>query len=246
MANADTTGRLDRQRHQPRTCNLRSRRTLLTGLMLGVVLTTCAVTPWVTAATPAQANQDPADGGIPIQVTSNGWHSAIVVPRAAVPTAAIPETADFPTAVYLSFSWGDAEYFPEPDPSFATTLRAGLRPTPAVMHLVGLESPVGVTFPSVEIVDLTVTADGLQALLAYLDGSFARREDDGVASSEPGLYRFSRFYPATGEFHIFNTCNTWTARGLAAAGLAIQPRGVMTADELMNKVRPLAQARATN
>lgn len=226
---------------------LRSRRSVLTGLTLGVVLTACAVAPRATVATPARATGDrPADGGIPVQVTSNGWHSAIVVPRAALPAEAIPETADFPDAAYLSFSWGDAEYFPEPEPSFAMTLRAGMRPTPAVMHLSGLEAPVGVTFPSVEVVDLTITADGLRALIAYLDGSFARGDDGSTASSEPGLYRFSRFYPATGKFHIFNTCNTWTARGLAAAGLAVAPRGVMTADELMTKVRPLAHARAAN
>ena len=225
----------------------RSRRSVLTGLMLGVVMTACAAAPRATIATPAQANRAyPADGATTIQVTSNGWHSAIVLPRAALPADAIAEVADFPDAAYLSFSWGDAEYFPEPEPSFAMTLRAGLRPTPAVMHLAGLDAPVREIFPTVEVVDLTVTADGLQALLAYLDGSFARAADGDAASAEPGLYRFSRFYPATGEFHIFNTCNTWTARGLAAAGLAITPRGVMTADDLMTNVRPLAQARATN
>ena len=211
--------------------------------MLGVVVTACALTSRAAVATPARTTGDrPADAGIPIQVTSNGWHSAIVVPRAAMPADVIPETADFPDAVFLSFSWGDAEYFPEPEPTFAMTLRAGLRPTPAVMHLLGLEAPVGVVFPSVEVVELTVTAEGLHALIAYLDGSFDRGDADRIAASEPGLYRFSKFYPATGKFHMLNTCNTWTARGLAAAGLPVEASGTKMADELMTQLRPLAAA----
>ncbi|MDX1423384.1 MAG: hypothetical protein R3322_09610, partial [Kiloniellales bacterium] len=38
----------------------------------------------------------------------------------------------------------------------------------------------------------------------------------------------------------FNTCNTWTARGLQAAGWPVRAAGVVTAEELMTQVRPLA------
>jgi len=46
-----------------------------------------------------------------------------------------------------------------------------------------------------------------------------------------------RFYPARGEFHLRNTCNTWTARVLASAGADIDPEGVVTADTLMRRAR---------
>ncbi|MDE0205085.1 MAG: DUF2459 domain-containing protein, partial [Candidatus Tectomicrobia bacterium] len=43
-----------------------------------------------------------------IHVTSNGWHTAIVVPaQALADSGAIPEAADFPDAAFLEFGWGD-------------------------------------------------------------------------------------------------------------------------------------------
>ena len=242
MRTAGQPDAANRRQRRTRALDRTSRRSVIVRLVTGAALLAAAGTPLAAVA----AATDVAQDSVTIQVTSNGWHSAIVVPRAAMPADVIPETADFPDAAFLSFSWGDAEYFPEPEPTFAMTLRAGLRPTPAVMHLLGLEAPVGVVFPSVEVVDLTVTAGGLHALIAYLDGSFDRGDADRITASEPGLYRFSKFYPATGKFHMLNTCNTWTARGLAAAGLPVDASGTKMADDLMTQIRPLTQSRTTN
>jgi len=43
-----------------------------------------------------------------------------------------------------------------------------------------------------------------------------------------------------GEFHLFNTCNTWTARGLKQAGFPIQVFGTLRAEDFMLQVRQLA------
>ncbi|MBL9098934.1 MAG: DUF2459 domain-containing protein, partial [Alphaproteobacteria bacterium] len=89
------------------------------------------------------------------------------------------------------------------------------------------------TFRELEEVTLTLDADQFARLVDHLHASFDR-SGDRVAG--PGIYAFSRFYPATGEFHLFNTCNTWTARALAAAGLEVDPSGVQTARELMRQL----------
>ncbi len=177
---------------------------------------------------------------IAIYGTSNGWHSAIVVPRAALPPGAIPEAADFPDAPYLSLGGGDAEYFPEREPTAGMTIRAALQPTPAVLHMAGLPFHPQDVFPANEVVELKTTTLEFEALVAYLDATFDRDGAERVQASEPGLYRFSLFYPAKGEFHLFNTCNTWTARGLEAGGWPIQVSGTVTAEELMAQVRPPA------
>ncbi len=187
----------------------------------------------------------PSDGGtsetqVAVYVTSNGWHSAIVVPRAALPPGVIPEAADFPDAPYLSLGWGDAEYFPEREPTVGMTIRAALQPTPAVLHMAGLPFHPRDVFPADDVVELKTSAQGFEALIAYLDATFDRDGQERVQASEPGLYRFSLFYPAKGEFHLFNTCNTWTARGLEAGGWPIRVSGTVTAEELMAQVRPLA------
>src|SRR3990172_7984096 len=86
----------------------------------------------------AGAGNGGADQRISIFVTSNGWHTEIVLPKAALPAGAIPEAADFPRATYLGFGWGHAEYYPAPDPGIGLTLKAALIPSPAVMHVIGL------------------------------------------------------------------------------------------------------------
>lgn len=189
----------------------------------------------------AAASPGAGEATVAIYVASNGWHSAIVVPSAALPPGAFPEAGDFPGAPYLSFGWGDAEYFPAPDPGLGVTLRAILRPTPAVLHLAGLPSHPREVFPADEVVELPATSRQFAALLAFLDAAFDREGAARARAVAPGLHRFSLFYRAKGEFHLFNTCNTWTARGLEAGGWPVRVSGTVTAEDLMTQVRALAK-----
>ena len=45
------------------------------------------------------------DAKILIQVTSNGWHTGIVVARARLPAGTIPEAGDFPHKGTVYFHW---------------------------------------------------------------------------------------------------------------------------------------------
>jgi len=178
-----------------------------------------------------------AEPGVSIHIVSNGWHTGIVVARAALPAGAVPEAADFPDAPYLEFGWGDAEYYPAPRPTLGMALRAALVPSPAVVHLVGLPGHPRDVFPTAEVVELRLAPAGFRKLVDYLDDTFARGGAERAQASAPGLYRFSLFYPAKGEFHLFNTCNTWTARALEAAGLPVQVSGTLRAEDLMAQIR---------
>lgn len=169
-------------------------------------------------------------------ISSNGWHTGIVVAIADIPDERIPEAADFAGAAYLEFGWGDADFYPTPDPGIGMTLRATF-PGPAVVHVAPLDAPPGEAFIDVEEVALLLDADQFRRLVDYLHESFERDRKHRVWPSARGLYSFSMFYPATGRFHLFNTCNTWTARGLAAAGLDVRVAGVQRAEDLMLQLR---------
>lgn len=173
-----------------------------------------------------------------VLITGNGWHSDIAIARADIPAGRIPEAADFPDAVYLHFGWGDANFYQSSNPGLGTTIGAAFA-GPAVVHLAGLARRPSETFRDMEEIALTLDAAQFEKLVTHLHDSFAREGKPRVESSGPGVYEFSRFYPATGEFHLFNTCNTWTARGLATAGLAITADGVRTESDVMEQVRAL-------
>jgi uncharacterized protein (TIGR02117 family) len=209
-----------------------TRRLLLT--LLAVWLAGCAVAPW------HAPGADPADQRI--LVTSNDWHTRIVVAAADIPAGWLPEAADFPGAPWLAFGWGDRDYYPSTDPTPSLALRAALWPGPAVLHVVALQAPPR-PFDGLEVVELAVTKAGLQGLIAALDAAVDRQGAPRAEAVATGLYPESRFYPATGRFHLFNTCNRWSAEKLAAAGLPVRSVGVVTAEELMRQLRPLAEAR---
>jgi uncharacterized protein (TIGR02117 family) len=201
----------------------------LVSMALLLVLAACGMEP----ASPPLVKLPPSSSGeaaYTIAVTSNGWHSGIVLARADLPPHRIPEADDLSGARFLEFGWGDAEFYPAKETTLAMALRAGLMPTPAVVHMAGLSVPPARRYPGAEVISLTVDAGGMTRLIDFIDASFNRQGRARATSSGPGLYADSRFYPAHGRFHLFNTCNTWTARALAAAGFDIQEAGAAIPD----------------
>ena len=178
-----------------------------------------------------------------IFVTSNGWHSSLVLARADLPPGRIPEAADFPQARFLEFGWGDAEHYPAKDVTLGMTLRAAMAPTPSVVHVAGLAVSPARRYPSAEVVPLALDAKRLGRLVDFIHATFDRGGRRRATSSGPGLYPDSRFYPALGQFHLLNTCNTWTARGLARAGFDVADPGMARAEALMRQVRRLGKGR---
>ncbi len=222
--------------------NASSRRRLwvLLAVWLGAWLGVWAVD--LTAVLAAEPpGPPPAAAAKTIFVTSNGWHSSIVLAGADVAPGRIPEAADFPQARYLEFGWGDAEYYPAKDPGIGLALSAALTPTPSVVHMAGLPVEPARRYPKAEVVALSLDAAGLERLVDFIHATFRRGGRARAASAGPGLYATSLFYPAVGKFHLLNTCNTWTARALAAAGFEVTEAGTTTAEELMEQVRKLGE-----
>lgn len=216
-------------------------RRIPTALLLGI-LAACTVEP--PPPPPAQPAPSSSTGAaFTIAVTSNGWHSGVVLARADLPPHRIPEAGDFPAARFLEFGWGDAEYYPAKETTLGMALRAGLTPTPAVVHMAGLAIPPDRRYPNAEVISLAIDAAGLGRLVDFIDASFDRGGRARAVSTGPGLYADSRFYPAVGRFHLFNTCNTWTARALAAAGFGVDEAGSARAEDLMVQVRALSSRR---
>ena len=200
--------------------------------LCAALLATCETAP------PPTTPDDDSPRTHRIQVASNGWHTAVVVPAPALTaTGMLPEAADFPGAAFLEFGWGDRVYYPAKEKTVGMTLAAALAPTPAVMHMAGLAATPRAGGSSREVVTVGLTETGFLSLIEALAAEFERPAEGRASSVARGLYPGSRFYNARGSFHLFNTCNTWTARMLHAAGVAISPSGIVTADGLMTRLR---------
>jgi len=200
-------------------------------LILAASCCACAAPVMETLATGA---------GVPgktIYLVSHGWHAGIVLQRAMIPKNIWPAFADFPDAQYLEVGWGDMDYYQSPDPHIGLILKAALLPTASVLHIVGFSDPVPAYFPYSDIIRIELSSAGFENLTRSIADSFARDEAGNATSLGSGLYGYSRFYLSGESYHLFNTCNVWSARTLRTAGLPINPARAVSVESLMSQAR---------
>jgi uncharacterized protein (TIGR02117 family) len=206
--------------------------TLPRSLLLGAILLAACAAPHVSPAPTPESSPSVA-----IHLVAHEWHTGIAIRRAEIPPGLWPETRDFPRAEYLEVGWGDREFYQKPDPGLWITLRAALLPTPSVLQVVGFPGPVAGYFRGSEVIELALPGDGFERLIRYIHDAHDRGGAPAAAPLGPSLYGEGRFYPARETFHLFRTCNVWTARALRAAGLPI--RDAITSEGLMSQAREI-------
>jgi uncharacterized protein (TIGR02117 family) len=175
-----------------------------------------------------------------VLIVHDAWHAAIVIRKADIPVAALPELKDFPSVEYLEFSWGDRDYFPAPEASLGLALKAAFWSSGSILHVVGFNDTVKNVYSRADIIEIAVTENGFQELTRFIADTFSRSHPPAPAEARPGLFSNSKFYAAEGKFSLLRTCNTWVAEALSAAGLPINPICVITAGNLSKQVRSLA------
>jgi uncharacterized protein (TIGR02117 family) len=195
---------------------------LTTPMMFG-----CAPTLTVPRAVPEEAT---------LFVIAAGWHTEVALPLQALTGPARSLEQDFAGARYLVIGWGQRDYYMAPNPTAADLLRA-LLPGPSVMLVRPLNGPPSGSSGDVEIVGLHLSQTGLDLLSKYV-GSYIEMGANGTPHRiGAGPSGGSIFYASTGEYDASHTCNTWTAEALHAAGLPVDPEGVVFAGQVMRQVR---------
>jgi len=168
----------------------------------------------------------------PVFVVYDAWHAGIILRKSDIPAPAVPEVVDFPHADMIEFSWGDKDYFPDPDPGVIGALRAAFWSGGSVLHVVGFSGAVKTFYRTGEVVQMRLTPQGHDRLLRYISDTFARTSPTRRSQPSPGLSPQGRFYPATRKFSLLRTCNTWVAEALKSAGLPVSPALVITSGSL--------------
>jgi uncharacterized protein (TIGR02117 family) len=213
-------------------CTVRIMLALVAATTLGCALSRPA---------PDNATTLNADSSRTIYVVSHGWHTGLVIRRSDVPAGLWPESAHFPNAEYLEIGWGDRDYYMTPGFNVWLAIKALVWPSRSVLHVVGFNGSVVHSFPASDVVELQLAASGLEELVRLIHHSHAREVAGAVAALGVGLYGDSRFYPSRERFHMFKTCNVWTARALRTAGLPLRAPLPLTADAVIGKVREMGR-----
>lgn len=143
-------------------------------------------------------------------------------------------------ARFVEVGWGERTFYPAPRNSVSGAVRALLWPNESVLHLVAFDVAVAEYFAGAERVVLELDEEGYRRLVTAIGDSFARAADGAARPDGPGLYGNSRFYRSRERYHLFHTCNVWTAEKLQAAGVPLAPWRAVTAGMLLRQARPLS------
>ena len=179
-----------------------------------------------------------------IYVVAGGWHTEIAVPKGAIAGRLATVAAGFAGARYVVFGWGARGFYMAPNPGLADLLRAAV-PGPAVVLVIPLSVSPEAYFGAADVWPIPVSPDGVARLSRFLwDGVQKDRSGEPIRAGA-GPFPQSIFYAATGTYDASDTCNTWTADALRAAGLPVTAAGVVFAGQLIDQLPPLIRA-ATN
>src|SRR5258706_7698162 len=100
---------------------------------------TFILTLWLATSSTALAAQWKCQTGAPscrtVYVIHDSWHAAIVLNKNDLAEREIPELADFSAAQWIEFSWGDQDYFPNPNSGTLAAIKAALWSGGSGLHL---------------------------------------------------------------------------------------------------------------
>lgn len=177
----------------------------------------------------------PADDRVRIFIRSNEIHTDIVLPTVHdelgidwrerfPPRHFSARVADSP---FVAVGWGNRRFFVETptwaDLKVSSVFGALFWPSESVLHVEYLPAAARDHFPHA----VDITKEQYQELVRFVESTLADCDDSGCAASasEVTYGPADRFYVSAGRYHCFNTCNQWTGRGLARAGV---PVGIWT------------------
>ena len=172
-----------------------------------------------------------------IYLVTHGWHTGIVLQLDDIPYDVWPEAHDFTDTKYVEVGWGDEDFYQAPEVTLWNKIKAVLWPTSGVLHIVGFNDPVHRAFPHSEIIELELSQSGFEQLCHYIHESYEKDTIGDVVPLGAGLYGDGQFYLSKEKYHLFKTCNVWTAKAIRSAGFPITPLFTLTTESLMSKVR---------
>jgi uncharacterized protein (TIGR02117 family) len=164
-----------------------------------------------------------------IHLIKQYWHTAIVIDNNDIDPEILPEVKYFNDFSLLDFGWGDEEFYQHPDFDSGLAVKALFYGTPSTLRVEGIRVSKDTYFNISEIVvRILVTQEQLNKIVNFISSTFYRNNSGSpVILSEQGLGRII-FFKANGDYHLFNTCNTWLASCLVSAGINIDDDVILT------------------
>lgn len=194
------------------------------------------------AGLPARSDLPHGPAPHTVYVVQYGWHTALLFDGPSMLARSPKLRADFHDHQYMLVGWGDGEYFVAENPPWSKAVKALVASDYPALQVGGRDTNPPLGAQARDTVALAVTERGYQQLVDYIDRSIA------VDAAGKPIYlgkqegNPDRFYQATGNYSVFNNCNSWLAGALQAAeipvsGFNLTARSVFEQAERISKLQ---------
>jgi uncharacterized protein (TIGR02117 family) len=176
----------------------------------------------------------PKEGKTPVYIINHGRHTGFALPSKQIVRQLPVLQQRFGNVPYYEFGWGDHDFYLADEITLWLKFQAILWPTNTVMHVVAVPKPPKKYFLDSEVIEFYLNDSQFSNLRKFLISSFYQDKTGNIVPLKKGIYGDSIFFKGTGDYHLFNTCNKWTAKGLQSTGMDISPTFKLTADSIMD------------
>ena len=170
-----------------------------------------------------------------VYVIDHGIHTAIVMQSAQVLPVIGLQDSIYNKYRYVEIGRGDAGFYQDAEEKLSTALAALFYSTPAVLHLRGYNRPPYQRYPQSRTLEVRLSRIALQKLVDALADSFAMENGVAIEVGE-GIDERSHFFAALGSYHLFYTCNNWTAEMIELADYPLNHRWAFFAGSVMKQI----------
>ncbi len=163
----------------------------------------------------------PADSEKVVYLVKIQWHTGIIFETDQVDTVYWNFIKDFKDYRYIDVGWGDADFYQHPGFNIDLAVRALFVKTQSALRIAGFKRSIKNYLAGTDYAErLVLSKVKFDSLCSYIQSSYILVNDRPVLLSRH-LNGAVKFYKAKGWYTVFNTCNTWIARGLNKAGYKI-------------------------
>ncbi len=153
-----------------------------------------------------------------IYLSTNGIHLDIVIPTKDLDSMFLSGIRRNPTDTYLSFGWGDKDFYIHTrnwgDLTFRTAFKALFLKSATLIHITRHQTK------SPDWKEIKITENELRKLSNYLLNTFKTdKKGMKIILHNKGYTYYDDFYKSKGSYSCFKTCNTWVNTGFKESGL---------------------------
>lgn len=171
-----------------------------------------------------------------IYFIKQNWHTAIAINTQELNPDLFSEYNSFSEFSLIDIGWGDEEFYQYPGFDSGLAFNALFFATPSVLRVEGISISKDEYFNLSEIViELNVSEVQFNKICNFINKTFYTNDNGKSIILSRNAEGRIVFYKANGSYHLFNTCNTWLAKGLRQSGIDIEDNIILT-EQLFNEL----------